>query len=96
MADDDITSLRIKIEGFVQGVGFRAFVMSEARRLGLDGWVRNVFDGTVEVLVSGLTKPVEELVGACCRGPVGARVTNVELHRAEPPKQKGFSIVPTF
>jgi acylphosphatase len=98
MADDDndITSLRIKIEGFVQGIGFRAFVMMEARRLGLEGWVRNIFDGSVEVLVSGPTKPVEELVGLCCRGPVGAQVNNVELHRAEPPKNKGFSIVSTF
>lgn len=87
---DDITSLRLKIEGFVQAVGFRHFVITEASRLGLDGWVRNCFDGTVEVLVSGPNAAVEKLVGLCMRGPSGARVTNVEIHRAEPPAEKGF------
>jgi len=90
MSDDDITSLRLKIEGFVQAVGFRHFVITEASKLGIDGWVRNSFDGTVEVLMSGPTPVVERLVGLCMRGPTGARVTNVEIHKAEPPAQKGF------
>ena len=94
--DDDLTTLRVKIEGFVQGVGFRHFAIIEARIRGLDGWVRNVFDGTVEILVSGPTVPVEEFIGCCMRGPTGARVTNIELHRAEPPTRKGFSLVQTF
>ena len=88
--DDDLTSLRLKIEGFVQAVGYRHFVIGEARKLALDGWVRNCADGTVEVLVSGPNKAVETFVGLCMRGPQGARVTNVELHRAEPPTEKGF------
>ena len=94
--DDDLTTLRVKIEGIVQGVGYRHFVITEARRLGLDGWARNVFDGTVEILVSGPTVPVEEFVGCCMRGPSGAKVTNIELHRAEPPKQKGFHLAMTY
>ena len=94
--DDDITSLRLKIEGFVQAVGYRHFAISEARKLALDGWVRNCADGTVEVLVSGPTKTVETFVGLCMRGPVGARVTNVDLHRAEPPEAKGFNRVTSF
>ncbi len=88
--DDDLTSLRLRIEGFVQAVGFRLFAIGEARKLALDGWVRNCADGTVEVLVSGPTKAVETFVGLCMRGPPGARVTNVELHRANPPTEKGF------
>jgi acylphosphatase len=88
--DDDLTSLRLRIEGFVQSVGFRLFAIGEARKLALDGWVRNCADGTVEVLISGPTKAVETFVGLCMRGPPGARVTNVELHRAEPPAEKGF------
>ncbi|HEY0283375.1 MAG TPA: acylphosphatase [Rhizomicrobium sp.] len=88
--DDDLTSLRLVIEGFVQAVGFRQFVIGEARKLALDGWVRNCANGTVEALVSGPTKAVETFVGLCMRGPSGARVTNVELHRAEPPLEKGF------
>jgi acylphosphatase len=70
--DDDLTSLRLKIEGFVQAVGYRHFAIGEARKLALDGWVRNCADGTVEVLVSGPNKAVETFVGLCMRGPQGA------------------------
>jgi len=87
---EDLTHLRLRIEGFVQAVGYRNFVIAEASKLGLDGWVRNRGDGTVEVLCSGETKAVEALVGACMRGPAGSRVANVELHKAEPPEEKGF------
>ena len=52
--ESEITSLRLRIEGFVQAVGYRNFAIDEAQRLGLDGWIRNRSDGTVEVLVSGL------------------------------------------
>jgi acylphosphatase len=90
MADEELTSLRLKIEGFVQSVGYRHFTITEARRLGVDGWVRNCFDGTVEVLVSGPNQTVEAFVGLCMRGPSGARVTGVEIHKAEPPAEKGF------
>ena len=93
--EDDITSLRLKIEGFVQAVGFRQFAIAEARKLNLDGWVRNCFDGTVEALVSGPTKAVETFVGLCMRGPPGSRVTNVDLHKAEPPDAKGFNRAPS-
>ena len=93
--EDDITSLRLKIEGFVQAVGFRQFAIAEARKLNLDGWVRNSFDGSVEALVSGPTKSVETFVGLCMRGPAGSRVTNVDLHKAEPPEAKGFNRAPS-
>ena len=89
--DDDLTHLRLRIEGFVQSVGYRHFAIAEARKLARDGWVRNCADGTVEVLVSGPNKAVETFVGLCMRGPPGSRVTNVELHRAEPPQVKGFN-----
>ena len=87
---DDLTSLRLRIEGFVQAVGYRNFVIAEAKKLGLDGWIRNRADGTVEALVSGETKVVEAMVAACMRGPEGSRVKNVELHNSEPPEEKGF------
>jgi acylphosphatase len=90
MSEDGITSLRLRVEGFVQSVGFRHFAMSEARKLSLDGWVRNRSDGTVEVLVSGTAKAVEAYVAVCARGPEGSRVTNIGLHNAEPPAEKGF------
>ena len=93
--ENDITSLRLKIEGFVQAVGFRQYAIAEARKLKLDGWVRNCFDGSVEALVSGPTKTVETFVGLCMRGPPGSRVTNVDLHKAEPPDVKGFNRAPS-
>jgi len=94
--EDDLTTLRLRIEGLVQAVGYRQFTIGEARRLKLDGWVRNLADGSVEVLVSGPTKAVETFVGLCMRGPPSARVTNVDLQRAEPPQVKGFRRESTF
>jgi acylphosphatase len=91
MSDDtDLTTLRVRVEGFVQAVGYRHFAIEEATRLGLDGWIRNRTDGTVEVLISGPTKAVEAFVAAAMRGPTGSRVKNVELHNAEPPAERGF------
>lgn len=89
-------SLRLRIEGVVQGVGYRAFAAAEARSLGLDGWVRNRADGTVEALVSGETRKVEAFVAACGRGPAGARVRHVDLHKAAPLEEKGFRQRPTL
>ena len=97
MADDnDITSLRFRIEGFVQAVGYRNFAIDEARRLGLDGWIRNRSDGTVEVLASGDTKKIEAFAAACMRGPPGSRVANIEMHKADPPEEKGFRRRPSI
>ena len=94
--NDDITSLRVRIEGIVQGVGFRDFLMMAAARNQLDGWVRNRNDGSVEALVSGPTKAVEDFVGAATRGPHGAKVRAVDLHASEPPGEKGFSRRPSL
>lgn len=88
--DSEVTTLRLRIEGLVQAVGFRYFAMTEARRLGIDGWIRNRADGTVEALASGNTKAVEAFIAACMRGPSGARVKNIDLHNAEPPTDRGF------
>ncbi len=90
MSEDDQTALRLRVEGFVQAVGYRHFAIEEAARLGLDGWIRNRADGTVEILICGSTKAVEAFVAAAMRGPPGSRVKNVELHNAEPPAEKGF------
>jgi acylphosphatase len=94
--DDDITSLRFRIEGFVQAVGYRNHLIEEATRLGLDGWVRNRSDGTVEALASGPTKAIEAFFTVCAKGTPGARVANVEMHRAEPPAEKGFRRRPSL
>ncbi|HEX3808974.1 MAG TPA: acylphosphatase [Rhizomicrobium sp.] len=95
MTEEDLTTLRIRIEGFVQAVGYRNFVIAEAGKLGIDGWIRNRSDGTVEVLASGTTANVEAIVAACMRGPEGSRVKNVDLLKSDPPEEKGFHRRPT-
>jgi acylphosphatase len=65
--------------GRVQGVGYRAFVEEEALRRGLEGWVRNRRDGTVEAVFSGPDHEVEAIVLACRQGPRGARVDAVDI-----------------
>jgi acylphosphatase len=92
----DTTALNIRIHGFVQAVNYRNFAIAEARRLGLDGWVRNRSDGTVEALASGPAKDVEAFIAACARGPKHARVKNVDLAKAEPPAEKGFNRRPSI
>lgn len=94
--EEDLISLRIVVEGFVQAVGYRHFLIEEARKLGLSGWIRNRSNGTVEALASGPTKDVEAFVGACMRGPPGSRVKNVELHKAEAPEECGFRRRPSL
>lgn len=87
---DDITSLIVHIKGFVQGIGFRDYLVMAAEHHKLDGWVRNRKDGSVEALVSGPTKAVEGFVSAATKGPPGARIAHVDLHNSEPPAEKGF------
>ena len=90
LVSEDITSLRVHVHGFVQGVGFRDFLVMAAQAGKLDGWVRNRSDGSVEALVCGPTKAVEIFVGHATKGPRGARVNAVDLHNSEPPAEKGF------
>lgn len=93
---DDLTSLRVHLQGFVQGVGFRDFLTMAAQHNKLDGWVRNRADGSVEALVSGPTKAVEAFVGAAMKGPPGARIGHCDLHNSEPPAEKGFHRRPSL
>lgn len=70
--------VRLLIFGKVHGVGFRKFVRTNAKKLGLVGWVRNLPEGTVEVEVSGPDEDVKKLISLCQKGPFLAEVTNVE------------------
>jgi acylphosphatase len=71
--------LHATIEGRVQGVGYRAFVEQNAFSLGLTGWVRNRWDGSVEVLVEGERPNLEKLLAALYRGPRSANVSNIQI-----------------
>lgn len=70
---------RLLISGQVQGVGYRWHFMDQARRLGLQGWVRNLRDGRVEALVWGEQAALAALIHWAGMGPPLARVDSVEL-----------------
>jgi acylphosphatase len=74
-----VTLIRhVVFRGRVQGVGFRAFVEEEAVRTGVEGWVRNRRDGTVEAVFAGDPKAVEDTIAACRKGSYAARVDGIE------------------
>ena len=67
------------VSGVVQGVGFRYFVLREATRLGLRGWVANQPDGTVRCVAEGPRLDLDRLAERLSAGPPGARIEDVEL-----------------
>lgn len=69
----------VYVSGRVQGVFFRSETQDEALRHGLTGWVRNMPDGRVEAIFEGEKDSVDRLIEFCRRGPLGARVSNVEV-----------------
>lgn len=74
---DDVARLDAVVRGRVQGVGFRYFVMREARRLGLDGWISNEADGSVRVVADGPRESLEVLLEALREGPPASIVERV-------------------
>lgn len=78
MTNEDVQRLHVFLQGHVQGVGFRHFTMRTAGNLGLQGWVRNLRDGRVEIVAEGKRSRLEELLQEVKRGPVSARVEGVE------------------
>jgi acylphosphatase len=84
---------RFLVRGRVQGVGFRWFVESEARNLGIAGWVRNNPDSSVEVLAIGSRDQLSNLHARLQQGPRAARVDDVEEFEAQAvPGLKTFRI----
>ena len=75
---------RFVVSGRVQGVGFRWYVEREANSLGVWGWVRNNFDGSVEVLATGTREQLRQLRIKLQQGPRAARVDDVDESDARP------------
>jgi acylphosphatase len=75
---------RVVIRGRVQRVGYRAWTEYTAIELGLEGWVRNRPDGTVEALFAGPHEAVEAMLEACREGPPGARVEAIDKSACTP------------
>jgi acylphosphatase len=72
------TVRHVLIRGGVQGVGFRAWTEYTALERGIEGWVRNRRDGSVEAVFAGPPEAVADLIEACRHGPSGAQVDGVE------------------
>jgi acylphosphatase len=95
----DLKIIRLIIEGRVQGVGYRAFLVREALALDLTGWTRNRHDGAVEAVAAGPRPALDALVIAARRGP---RLARVDVLREEPADEAalvefcgaGFSVAP--
>ncbi len=78
MAGADRSRTHLVIRGLVQGVSYRASARSEALRLGLTGWVRNLPNGDVEAVAEGDPSRVQQFVAWCQRGPEEAQVESVD------------------
>jgi acylphosphatase len=85
----------VTLHGRVQGVFYRNWTVEQALELGLDGWVRNRNDGTVEALFAGTPVAVADMVTRCRRGPTHAQVTNVDASPGTDPGATGFHKLPS-
>lgn len=81
----------LRVTGRVQGVGFRYYVVRQARRLGATGYARNLPDGSVEIRAEGSEGVVQDLIEAVRRGPSGSRVDGVDVENLEHASGGAFS-----
>jgi acylphosphatase len=84
--------LRARVHGRVQGVWFRGSTEAEALRRGVEGWVRNRPDGSVEAIFEGERAAVHELLEYVRVGPRGARVERVDVTEEPPERERGFRV----
>lgn len=96
MAGDPVCALGVRkavramVHGRVQGVGYRDWTVVEAAARGLEGWVRNRSDGTVEAVFAGPGPEVDGMIAACRIGPAAARVDRIDLDPAADPPPGPF------
>jgi acylphosphatase len=88
-------TVHIRVEGRVQGVGYRAFVEMRAAELGVSGWVRNRRDGSVEAVLQGSPDAVEAILDACRAGPPASRVARLDIVGEGVGAFDGFEVWPT-
>ena len=83
----------IRVEGYVQGVGYRVFAQREARQLGLVGFAANQPDGCVEIIAQGLKSDLDNFVASLRHGPSMAQVNDVNVVERDPSRiSKTFEI----
>lgn len=88
-------TVRVRIEGRVQGVSFRDWMRGEARSLGLTGWVRNRRDGSLEATISGDPASIDDMLTRCRQGPPAARVADLAILSEDDETFADFEITPT-
>lgn len=85
-------AVKVIISGRVQGVWYRGWTVKTARGFGLDGWVQNRRDGSVQAVFSGPNYAVDDMLRLCADGPSGAKVSSVECIPHDTPVPEGFRI----
>ncbi len=84
-----MNTVHLMISGLVQGVGFRHFVRSKARELGLVGWVSNTENGMVEVIAEGEKEKIKKIILLCRKGPMLSEVKDISVQWQESPPASG-------
>lgn len=87
-----MTQIHLFISGRVQGVWYRQRTLEKATALGLDGWVRNLGDGRVEIQACGPQDDLLELLDWCWKGPTLARVRDIDVRWGEGSCEPGFRV----
>jgi acylphosphatase len=85
----------LRISGRVQGVGFRFYMQRKAAEAGVNGWVRNRLDGTVEAVVEGSPEAVDRMITWARRGPSSAVVSDIRITETTPQGAGEFEARPT-
>ena len=91
-----MAKVQVFISGFVQGVGFRAFVKKSALKIGVKGWIRNLRDGRVEAILQGEKDVLVKLIQLCKKGPFLSEVKSIEVFWNKNDNEKffeGFEII---
>jgi len=86
-------SVRLYVDGNVQGVFFRAFVKENAERLNVKGFVRNLEDGRIEVFIEGNTNEVDKMIELCKKGPKHSNIKKVDMKPEKFQDFKTFKIL---
>ena len=89
-------SVRVRITGRVQGVGYRGWTVQAAVILGLSGWVRSSRDGSVEAVFQGGQNQIDQMIDKLYQGPFGAVVSCVTFDYEKLPLNKSFKQIKTF
>lgn len=102
MAGEDREIKRLTIKGTVQRIGMRVWIERQAIGLGLEGWVRNRRDGSVEVLLAGSPPAMAAMIEHCWDGPPLAKIQSIDVEEATAldlghrRPGEGFSLIPTL